>query len=164
VFGWNFTVSDFHLFTLPALTGARRLAMKPANPNKLFPLFVTEKLQQTKQFYLEKAGFRVTYDMPMYLQVAYGDGDGPELCFMKPDAFPDGRTRPSFNGRGVIVSIPTENADDKFAALEAAGAQLASKPEDKPWGWRSFFAVDPNGVLLDFFHVYKEVAPAELSA
>jgi uncharacterized glyoxalase superfamily protein PhnB len=137
--------------------------MKPKNPTKLFPLFVTEKLDQTKRFYVEQAGFRVTVDMPMYLQVAYGEGDAPELCFMKPDAFPDGKARPSFAGRGVIVSIPTENADDKYATLDAAGAQLASRPEDKPWGWRSFFAVDPNGVLLDFFHVYKEM-PAAVTA
>lgn len=138
--------------------------MKGKNPTKLFPLFVTDKLDQTKRFYVEQAGFRVVVDMPMYLQVAYGEGDAPELCFMKPDAFPDGKTRPSFTGRGVIVSIPTENADDKYAALDAADAQLASKPEDKPWGWRSFFAVDPNGVLLDFFHVYKEVVPETATA
>jgi uncharacterized glyoxalase superfamily protein PhnB len=134
--------------------------MKPQNPNKLFPLFLTTKLEQTKRFYVEQAGFRTVFDLPTYLQVAYGDG-GPELCFMKPDAFPDGQTRPAFDGRGVIVSIPTEDADKKYSALSNAGVPLASKVEDKPWGWRSFFAVDPNGVMLDFFHVYKEV-PANM--
>jgi hypothetical protein len=126
--------------------------MKPENPNKLFPVFLTTRLDSTRQFY-KQAGFRVTIDMPEYLQVAYGDG--PELAFMRPDAFPDGKKRPTFKGEGVIVSIPTPDADTKYRELESASIELQSQPEDKPWGWRSFFAVDPNGVVLDFFHVVK---------
>jgi uncharacterized glyoxalase superfamily protein PhnB len=76
---------------------------------------------------------------------------------MKPDAFPDGPARPAFGGQGVIVSVPTKDADEKYKVLEKRGAKLLSRPEDKPWGWRSFFAVDPNGVILDFFHVEREV-------
>ncbi len=132
--------------------------MNPKNPNKLFPLLLSAKLEETKKFYSEIAGFRVVVDMPTYLQVAYGEGDAaPELCFMKPDAFPDGNARPPFAGQGVIISVPTPNADGKYAELRKADAQLLSEPEDKPWGWRSFFVRDPNGLVLDFFHVYKEV-------
>jgi uncharacterized glyoxalase superfamily protein PhnB len=131
--------------------------MKPKNPSKLYPLIITDQLEQTKQFYSEKAGFRVVHDRPMYLQVAYGNGaDSPELAFMRSDAFPDGKSRPAFDGKGVMVSIPTPDADAKYAALADAKVPLLSKPEDRPWGWRSFLAVDPNGLVLDFFHVYKE--------
>lgn len=130
--------------------------MKPKNLTKLFPMILTTKLDESKQFYL-RAGFRVVFDLPTYLQVAYGDGDPPELCFMKPDAFPDGKARPAFEGRGVVVSIPTPDADQKYAALKSAGVELLSSPEEKPWGWRSFFALDPNGLVLDFFHVEKLV-------
>jgi uncharacterized glyoxalase superfamily protein PhnB len=133
--------------------------MTPKNPNKLFPLILTHELEQTKRFYVERAGFRLVFDRPMYLQVAHGDAGGPELCFMKPDAFPDGEVRPAFDGKGVIISIPTPNADEKYKALAAAKVTLLSKPTDMPWGWRSFVAVDPNGLCLDFFHVYKEVQP-----
>ena len=51
------------------------------NPKKLFPMFVTDKLAETKAFYTEKAGFAITHDMDGYLQVHYGDKDGPELAF-----------------------------------------------------------------------------------
>jgi catechol 2,3-dioxygenase-like lactoylglutathione lyase family enzyme len=130
--------------------------MKPKNPSKLYPLIITDRLEQTKRFYTEQAGFRVVHDRPMYLQVAYGEEDGPELAFMRTDAFPDGAPQPAFEGRGVIVSIPTPDADAKHAELARAKVELKSKPEDRPWGWRSFVAVDPNGLQLDFFHVYKE--------
>ncbi len=126
------------------------------NPDKLFPLFLVEDLAKTKAFYAQKAGFEVKLDMPNYLQVAYEKG--PELCFMTPDGFPDGRARPKFAGEGVIVSIPTTNADDKHAALGKQGVELLNAPADKPWGWRSFLARDPNGVVLDFFHVISDEA------
>ncbi len=134
--------------------------MKPKNPEKLFPLFVTDKLSATKRFYVEQAEFSVAIDMPEYLQVRSPEPGGPELCFMKPDAFPDGRARPAFGGKGVLVSIPTKSADDKFARMKSLGAELLDTPSDKPWGWRSFQAVDPAGVILDFFHVEKEMPPA----
>lgn len=133
-------------------------AARPPNPKKLFPLVITARLEETKRFYQEKAGFRVVYDLPAYLQVVLGDEDGPELCFMKPDAFSDGVARPPFDGQGLVVSIPTPDADRKYAELSERGVPLLSEPSIKPWGWRSFLAQDPNGVVLDFFHV--ETAPA----
>jgi uncharacterized glyoxalase superfamily protein PhnB len=131
--------------------------MNPKNPNKLYPLVLTSKLGETKAFYLEQAGFELVHDLPTYLHVRYGGSDGPELAFMKPDAFPDGKARPAFDGRGLLISIPTSNADEKHAALARRGVPIVAPVEDKPWGWRSFFCQDPNGVILDFFHVYKEM-------
>lgn len=122
------------------------------NPQQLFPMFITPKLKETKQFYL-KAGFQVRYDMPEYLQVTY---DGVDLCFMTPHAAGNGEGYPEFNGQGVVVSIPTKNADQKSAELAERRISMLNEIEDKPWGWRSFHVKDPNGVILDFFHVYKE--------
>jgi catechol 2,3-dioxygenase-like lactoylglutathione lyase family enzyme len=126
------------------------------NPTKLFPMFITKDLAKTKRFYT-KAGFDLRFDMDEYLQVSYGGPNGPELCFMKPHSSNNGTAYPEFGGKGVIVSIPTKDADAKYKELQQGSFELLSTPEDKPWGWRSFHAVDPNGVILDFFHVYKEV-------
>ncbi|MDD9937192.1 MAG: VOC family protein [Myxococcales bacterium] len=129
----------------------------PKNPEKLFPMFLTDKLEETKAFYRDKLDFEVVFDLDSYLQVRYGQGEGaPELCFMRPDAYPDGVTRPAYGGQGVIVSVPTESADEASARIRAAGAEVQGEPTDKPWGWRSFFVTDPNGVTLDFFHVYND--------
>jgi uncharacterized glyoxalase superfamily protein PhnB len=61
-----------------------------------------------------------------------------------------------------MVSVPVPDADEKHTALKQAGVDVLDAPSDKPWGWRSFLAQDPNGVVLDFFHVYKEVDLATL--
>ena len=133
------------------------------NPNKLFPLFISEKLDQTREFYV-KAGFGIRFDMPGYLQVFHGGEDGQDLCFMAPHQANNGKSYNVFPGTGALVSIPTPSADAKCQQLAAAGIEAVNPLEDKPWGWRSFHVTDPNGVILDFFHVYKEVpAPNEPS-
>lgn len=129
------------------------------NPTALFPMFISDRLEATKRFYLDQLGFSAVFDMPGYLQVQYGD-DGPQLSFMEPGSWPasEGEASPdlpAFGGEGVVVSVPTVSADDKYSALCSSGTDPLTKPGDKPWGWRSFFVRDPNGVVLDFFHVYK---------
>lgn len=124
------------------------------NPTQLFPLFITDKLAQTKQFYLA-AGFEIRFDLPEYLQVSYEGG--LDLCFMVPHATSNGKEYPVFAGKGVVVSIPTRNADEKAVELKERRLPIVNDLEDKPWGWRSFHVEDPNGVILDFFHVYKEI-------
>lgn len=129
---------------------------------QLLPLIVTDKLEQTKAYYVDKAGFMLTMDMDDYFQVRHGDDDGdPELCFMRAtDASPIGPAAP-FGGEGLIISIPTANADREHEQLRRRGAEIITEPSDKPWGWRSFFVRDPNGVTLDFFHVSTQSAVAD---
>lgn len=139
--------------------------MKPKNPNQLFPMFLVDDLAATKRYYTDKLGFTVTFDLPSYLQVrSHAEPGGPELCFMRPDGFPDGKKRPAFKGEGVVVSIPVDNADAAYDRMRSTGASVQDAPTDKPWGWRSYFVSDPNGVVLDFFHVYKEIDPDSLKA
>lgn len=131
--------------------------MAGKNPNKLFPLVVTEDLKATRAFYKDVCGARVTIDMDGYLQVRFGDAeDAPELCFMTPDSMPEGPTFPRFDGKGVFMSVPTANADQHHDVLVSRGAKPSAPPSSKPWGWRSFLVSDPNGLVLDFFHVEKD--------
>lgn len=137
--------------------------MNPKNPNRLFPLFVIDDIETTKRYYVDKLGFTVTWDMPHYLQLRIGESaDGPELCFMKPDAMPDGNVLPKFQGGGAVVSIPVDDADAAHDRMLSKGAKVDSKPTDKPWGWRSYAVTDPSGVSLDFFHVYKDVSATDM--
>lgn len=128
---------------------------KLENPQALYPMVITKKIGETKDFYL-KAGFKVRHEMKdEYLQVFWGKGEGIDIAFAAPFVTPDGRQFPEFAGQGVMVSIPTPSADDTCAEFKKSGMKIESEAEDKPWGWRSFHVVDPNGVVLDFFHVYK---------
>ncbi len=129
--------------------------MNPKNPTCLFPLFITRDLSKIKRWYVA-AGFVPTIERDVYLQLRHGGEGGPELCFMLPGAAPVGGAFEPFAGRGVAVSIPTPDADDKRRELVGAGLEPMTEVSDKPWGWRSFLIADPCGVVLDFFHVTKE--------
>jgi catechol 2,3-dioxygenase-like lactoylglutathione lyase family enzyme len=123
------------------------------NPKMLFPMIVTDKLAETKEFYVGKAGFRVSFDMDCYLAVQYGEGENaPSLSFVSQKGLQMYQEKP-FGGEGLIVSIPTEDADQKARQLKAVGIEPLIEPATRPWGWHSFLVRDPNGILLDFFHV-----------
>lgn len=128
---------------------------KPENPKKLFPMFVTEKFDAVRRFYAERLGCKVLYDTPEYVHYEYGDG--PEIAFVRPDAFPGQPPRPVFGGAGAILSVPTADADALHAKLlKDPDATVLNAPTNKPWGWRSFWVADPTGLVLDFFHVVEE--------
>ncbi len=127
------------------------------NPQKLFPMIVTDKLSETKHFYQTVLSFDVLIDVDGYLQVRAGKNENdPEIAFMAPGKMPDGTDFKGFTGQGLVLSIPTKSADKKAEDLRKAGLDKVLDPTDKPWGWRSFLATDPNGVILDFFHVVAE--------
>lgn len=131
------------------------------NPTKLFPLVITNRLAETKAFYARTAGFEISLETDAYLQVRWGaDPQGPELAFMATSAAGPGHQEP-FEGRGLIISIPAASADATHTELLGRGATPMSSPTDKPWGWRSFAVADPNGVVLDFFHVIDQSAVAD---
>ena len=134
----------------------------PATPNKLFPLIVHDDLAAVKAFYVDVIGARLRFDVEGYLQIELSDDDdGPELAFMAPGNFPPEDRQRAFNGEGVIISVPTANADATCEQFKAAGAAVLAPPADKPWGWRSFWVRDPSGVILDYFHVIDTPAVAD---
>jgi uncharacterized glyoxalase superfamily protein PhnB len=132
-----------------------------SKPNKLIPLVISDALPAIKAFYVDRIGARTVFDFPEYLQVRFGDDDGdPELAFMRTTGAPQLGPQEAFAGKGIIVSILVENADTHHRALVERGVAIELPPSDKPWGWRSFTARDPSGVVLDFFHALAE-APAK---
>lgn len=139
--------------------------MTAQQTQQLFPLIITSDLAGTKRFYVEVCGCTATFDTDNYMQFRFGDKAGdPELCFMTPDAMPDGTTLPRFDGKGVVMSIPVRNADAQHAMLRSHGGQPINEPTNKPWGWRSFLIADPNGLVLDFFHPEQDNAVANASS
>lgn len=121
-------------------------------PDSILPLFVTERLDATRRFYVDQLGFQVATEMDGYLCLTYGR---VAISFVRPDAMSMLAEAP-FAGRGAILSVPTPDADAKARELALEGIAPLVPVETRPWGWRSFLVRDPNGVLLDFFHVAAE--------
>ncbi len=51
---------------------------------------------------------------------------------------------------GAEVLIVTEDVDAEAERLRAAGAEILSGPEDRPWGHRTLHVAGPDGHVVEF--------------
>lgn len=106
--------------------------------------FSTEKMQETKEFYLQHFGFKLAFESDWYIELVTPTEDAG-ISF----TLPQREEGEFFNGRGVILSFEVSDVDAEFDKIRAAGVNIYQEIQDKPWGERSFVVDDPNGV-----HVY----------
>src|SRR3970040_68686 len=122
----------------------------------LFPVIVTSKLAEARDFYVEHFDFRVVFQADWYVQLhgIRGEGVPPmELAFMLPNV----ESQPvllhaAFSGAGVVLSI---GVDAGSAKLNRAWAlkEIVVALRNEPWGQRHFLFKDPAGTLLDVFQM-----------
>lgn len=119
------------------------------NKMKLNAGIITEKLQETKEFYTKKLGFGVSYENDFYLLIHTPDTSS-ELSFLAPN-HPSQKPifQPSFKGEGVYLTIGVEDVDTVYQELKKQGIPIEIELRDEPWGDRHFAIVDPNGIGID---------------
>lgn len=110
---------------------------------------VTDKVRESKEFYVRLFGCEVLYhgedDWIVLLQLG-----GSELAFMKPGlAFQPERYRSPFQGQGLWIAVDVDDVDAEYERLRALGAPIEVPLRDEPWGDRHFVVVDPNGIGVD---------------
>ncbi|MGV6817945.1 MAG: VOC family protein [Thiotrichales bacterium] len=116
---------------------------------KVWSGVVTEKVQESKDFYVRLFGFEVIYEGEggwfVLLQL-----DDSELGFMKPNLETQAEIfRPAFQGKGVWIAIDVEDVETEYQRIKALGAPIEAAIRDEPWGDRHFVVVDPNGIGID---------------
>lgn len=116
----------------------------------IVPIVTTDKLTETRAFYVDKLGLQLSFEHDMYLGVRTGDKDtgAAEIGFMKPEETCPGQ----FDGVGMTFGITVEDADAECERLRSAGIEIQQEPADMPWGARAFAITDPNGVMLFVSH------------
>lgn len=115
--------------------------------------FHTEKMQESKEFYMENFGFELAFESDWYIELVTPEKDAG-VSF----TLPQREEGEFFNGRGVILSFEVEDADLEYARLESEGVTIYQGIQDKPWGERSFVVNDPNGVHI---YIYTLIERAE---
>jgi catechol 2,3-dioxygenase-like lactoylglutathione lyase family enzyme len=123
----------------------------PMKPNKIVPLITTSNLDGVRAFYVDKLGFTVTFDAPMYLGLRCGEH--VEIAFITPD---DEKCA-TFAGGGLTLCLEVENVDAEHDRIRSLGIPVVQEPRDNPWGDRSFVALDPVGIAL---YVYRTTKPS----
>jgi len=122
-------------------------------PSSLSPCVITDKIDETKDFYMKHFGAEVFFDCGWYVDLHFG-GDSATLQFMSPQT----EEQVLFGGAGLTYNFAVEDVDREYKKLTDAGLPVIMPLEDHPWGDRGFSTMDPNGIAL---YVYTETEPNE---
>ncbi len=119
------------------------------NKMKLNAGIITEKLQETKNFYTEILDFGIRFENEFYLLLHTPNHSG-EISFLQPD-HPSQKPifQSAFNGKGVYLTIEVEEVDEVYQQLKNKGVPIEIEIRDEPWGDRHFAIKDPNGIGID---------------
>jgi len=110
----------------------------------------TDKVVESRDFYVKHFGAKVSFDCGWYVNLEFGQG--ASLQFMTPQP-----GQPACNPAGLTYNFRVADVDAEFQALVAGGLAAIMPLEDHPWGDRGFAVQDPNGVVL---YIYSDREPA----
>jgi catechol 2,3-dioxygenase-like lactoylglutathione lyase family enzyme len=111
----------------------------------------TNKLRESKEFYIRHLGFRLVYESGWYIELIAADNPAIGVSFTLPQ-----REAGEFFRQGLILSFEVADVDAEYRRLKAEGLDIVQDLVDKPWGERSFVVDDPNGVHL---YIYESIPP-----
>lgn len=116
--------------------------------NKLHPLTITSKLNNTADFYKTYLGFTQAFTSDWYIQLAHASG--AEIGIMLPDQpnQPDFLQK-EYDGNGMVFTIETDDATTIYNDLKNKKAPIVHELRDEEWGQRHFILKDPAGVYVD---------------
>jgi catechol 2,3-dioxygenase-like lactoylglutathione lyase family enzyme len=123
-----------------------------------YPVVVTDKLRECRDFYSRWFGFEVVFEATWFVLLTSSvEGNSTSIAFMHPD-HPSSPPSPApHDGNGTFITFQVEDARMEHDRLREAGLALDLSLSDEPWGQRRFAVVDPAGVWVD---VVQQIDPA----
>lgn len=121
--------------------------------NKISPCIVTDKVVESKEFYIKHLGAEVTFDCGWYVNLKLGN-EGSTFQFMASQ----NPEQPKYSGAGVTYNFEVEDVDQEHERLTGEGLTSVMPLDDHPWGDRGFAIMDPNGITL---YIYSNREPSE---
>ncbi len=117
--------------------------------NRLVPIISTERLEESREFYVRHFDFQVLFANDWYVLLE-SKNKSVQIAFVMPNH----KTQPPifqtrFDGNGMFYTIEVDDADQELAKLQKIGAKIEFGIRDEPWGERHFAIKDPNGIALN---------------
>jgi len=118
---------------------------------EISPCIATDKVEESKEFYIKHFDAKVTFDCGWYVNLEFGR-NGSTIQFMTPQQ----PGQPKCDGAGIIYNFSVEDVDLEHERLTGDGLRPVMPLEDHPWGDRGFAVQDPNGIIL---YIYSDREP-----
>lgn len=115
---------------------------------KMFPLTITDKISECKDFYERFFSFEAVFEAEWYIQLR--NKEGVELALMLPNQ----QNQPEFlhaaySGNGLVYSFEVDSAEAEYERLKSMGADFAYELKEEEWGQKHFMMKDPAGMVVD---------------
>ena len=122
---------------------------------KLYPLLITDKLNECEQFYADLFGFKTVFKQDWYIQLLH-ESTGTELAFMVPNAANQPKAlHAGFAGAGLVLSFEVDDAKKEYERLSSRNLTMVVPLTDEEWGQRHFIIRDPTGTYVDIVQQLK---------
>ena len=108
----------------------------------------SDRLVESRDFYVALLGFTVKYDSDWYVQLAAPKNPEFEFGIIRRDheLVPLAhQTKPG----GVYITFVVTNVDQSYQKALAMGLSIVQPPRNEFYGQRRFLTLDPNGCLID---------------
>jgi len=107
---------------------------------RVVPDIKSDKLEESRGFYVDLLGFEVAMDMGWIITFASPTNPTAQINIMERDATasvcPD-------------ISIEVADVNEIYAKAVRCGAEICYPLTDEAWGVRRFFVSDPSGVVIN---------------
>lgn len=123
--------------------------------NCFYPVLCTDRVAESRDFYVRLLGFAVTFEVDWYVSLRRDPAHELALVDHRHPTVPAAYRAPV---RGLLLNLEVTDVDAEWERLvvrEGLRPELALR--DEPFGQRHFIVADPNGVLID---VITEIPPA----
>ena len=108
----------------------------------------SDRLSESKDFYVDLLGFKVKYDSDWYVQLCSPDDSDYEYGIIKRDH----ELVPSqyqHKPTGMYVTFVVSDVDITYKKAVEMGLKIIQEPRNEFYGQRRFLTQDPNGCLID---------------
>jgi catechol 2,3-dioxygenase-like lactoylglutathione lyase family enzyme len=104
------------------------------------PNLTTDRLDESRAFYVNVLGFEVAMDMGWIVTLASPDNPTAQISLFPPSE----ATSPI-----PSISVEVGDVDEVHDAAARAGAEVVYPLTNEEWGVRRFFVKDPSGTVVN---------------
>ncbi|MBX2866945.1 VOC family protein [Candidatus Kaiserbacteria bacterium] len=116
---------------------------------KIYPITITEKLEECKKFYQEIFDFKIVFEAEWYIQLLHIKS-GVEIAIMKPNLENQpAELHTEYNGNGIVYSFEVDDAEEEYEKIKEKTDSIFHKLTTEEWGQTHFMLKDPAGVVID---------------
>lgn len=124
----------------------------PVAMHRAFPTILSDRLPDTRDFYVRLLGFEVVFDSEYYVALATRPEDeGEPVCELGVWAVGHELVPPPYRAdpAGIVLTFVVDDVDAVHVTARRQGMPVVAPPRDQFYGRRRMLVTDPNGLLVD---------------